>query len=575
MRKMPITLFFSVLGGCVSLTLGVEACQAADANLVYLNGEVLTMNTANTTAQAVAVTGDTISAVGSTEEIRALIGPSTNVVDLKGKTLLPGFIDAHGHFPESGVNALYKVDVNSPPIGTTKTIADIIARLKVKAQQTPKGQWVQGFGYDDTLLAEKRHPTRDDLDAISTDHPIWVSHVSGHFGAANSLALQMINITEETPDPKGGVIRRYPGTQKPNGVLEENALFQMLRGIPPWSREQGFAAIATAAKEYLSKGVTTAQSGLTLDPWMDTFITAAATPGALPLRVVVWPAFKATDKQFPESPMLKLGAVKLVADGSIQGYSGYLTKPYAVPPAGAKPDYVGYPFVSREELTTRVKALHDAGHQIAIHGNGDAAIDNILHAYHEARQAHPRTDARHLIVHSQMAREDQLDAMKELALIPSFFVLHTYYWGDRHRDIFMGKERAYRISPAQSALKRGLRFTIHTDTPVVPMEPLRLIWAAVNRISTGGDVIGKEQRISPLEALRAVTIDAAWQHFDEQRLGSIEPGKLADLVILSESPLRAPERIKDLQVLATIIGGQTVYQSDGQTVRQSDSQTVR
>src|SRR5262249_28056330 len=240
-------------------------------------------------------------------------------------------------------------------------------------------------------------------------------------------------------------------------------------------------------KEYVSKGVTTAQSGLTLDPWMETFIAAASTPGALPIRVVVWPAFKATDKKIPASPMLKLGAIKLIADGSIQGYSGYLSKPYTVPPPGAQPDYVGYPFVSREELTSRVKALHEAGYQIAIHGNGDAAIDNILYAYQEAQKAHPRIDAHHIIVHAQMAREDQLDAMKALGVIPSFFTLHTYYWGDRHRDIFMGRERAYRISPAQSALKRGLRFTIHTDTPVVPMDPLLLVWAAVNRISIGGD----------------------------------------------------------------------------------------
>jgi len=217
--------------------------------------------------------------------------------------------------------------------------------------------------------------------------------------------------------------------------------------------------------------------------------------------------------------------------------------------------------VSREELTARVKALHESGHQIAIHGNGDAAIDNIIHAYREAQQASPRADARHIIVHSQMAREDQLDAMKELGIIPSFFSLHTYYWGDRHRDIFLGRERAYRISPAQSAHQRGLRFTIHTDTPVVPMDPLLLVWSAVNRISTGGDIIGAEQRITPLEALRAVTSDAAWQHFDENRTGSIESGKLADLVILAESPLRFPLHIRDIQVLETIVGGQTIYKN--------------
>jgi predicted amidohydrolase YtcJ len=217
--------------------------------------------------------------------------------------------------------------------------------------------------------------------------------------------------------------------------------------------------------------------------------------------------------------------------------------------------------VSREDLTTQVKKLHRDGYQIAIHGNGDAAIDNILYAYREAQKETPRKDARHVIVHAQMAREDQLDAMKELDIIPSFFMLHTYYWGDRHRDIFMGRERAHRISPANSAISRGLRFTLHTDAPVVPMDPLLLVWAAVNRISTGGDVIGAEQRVTPVEALRAVTINAAWQHFDEARTGSIEPGKLADFVILSENPLLAPERIKDMQVLETIVGGRAIYKN--------------
>jgi hypothetical protein len=540
-----------------------DAGVTAGVDTVYVNGEVLTMNATNDIAQAVAAKGDAIHAVGNNSDIRALAGPNTKVVDLAGKTLLPGFIDAHGHFPESGINTLYKVDVTSPPVGTTKSIANLIQRLQEKAQKTPKSEWVQGFGYDDTLLTEKRHPTRDDLDQASTAHPIVLIHVSFHFVVANSLALQLAQITEETPNPPGGVIRRYSGTAKPNGVLEERALFQVLGKVPPLSPTQSQEAIVAAAQEYAHKGVTTAQVGFAggfFADRLDGFI-AAAKQGALPIRVVVWPGFQPTEKAIPDSPMLKVGAVKLLADGSIQGYTGYLSKPYAVPPPGGKKEYTGYPTMSCEELVTQVKQLHQSGHQIAIHGNGDAAIDNILYAYREAQKAFPRQDSRHIIVHAQMAREDQLDAMKELGIIPSFFVLHTYYWGDRHRDIFLGRERAYRISPTKSARKRDLRFTIHTDTPVVPMDPLLLVWSAVNRLSIGGDTIGAEQRITPMEALRAVTIDAAWQHFDENRLGSIEPGKLADLVILSENPLSAPQRIKDIQVLETIVGGKTVYKN--------------
>jgi predicted amidohydrolase YtcJ len=546
--------------GARAVICTAETASTTSADVVYVNGTVLTMNATNAIAQAVVVEGEKIKAVGSTTEIQALIGPKTRVVDLAGKTLIPGFVDAHSHFPESGIRALYRVDCNSPPIGSTKSIADIISRLKEAAQKTPRGQWIQAFGYDDTLLAEKRHPTRDDLDQATTEHPVWLSHVSGHLGVANSLALAQTNITEATPDPKGGAIRRYPGTTKPNGVFEENALFQMIGKLPPLSPEQNLAAITAAAEEYASKGVTTAQNGLAFDAAIDSLI-AAATQGVLPIRVIIWPGFKPTDRKIPPNPRLKLGAVKLIADGAIQGYTGYLSKPYATPPPGGKDDYVGYPLVSREDLTAQVKKFHRAGYQIAIHGNGDAAIDNILYAYREAQKETPRPDTRHIIVHSQMAREDQLDAMKELGVIPSFFSLHTYYWGDRHRDIFMGRERAYRISPAKSAIARGLRFTIHTDAPVVPMNPLLLVWAAVNRISTGGDTIGAEQRISPMDALRAVTINAAWQSFDETNTGSIESGKLADLVILSENPLLVPERIRDIQVLETIVDGKTVYKN--------------
>jgi predicted amidohydrolase YtcJ len=253
--------------------------------------------------------------------------------------------------------------------------------------------------------------------------------------------------------------------------------------------------------------------------------------------------------------------VKLIADGSIQGYTGYLSLPYFVPP-GDDPGFRGYPRIAREKLIDKVTRYHAAGWQIAVHGNGDASIDDILDAYAEAQRRAPREDARHIIIHAQMARDDQLDRMRELGVVPSFFVLHTYYWGDRHRDIFMGPERAARMSPARSARDKGVRFTIHCDSPVVPVEPLRLMWAAVNRRSSSGAAIGPEERISAAEALRAVTIDAAWQHREEDLKGSLEPGKLADLVVLSASPLDQPETIDEIRVLETIVGGETVYRAD-------------
>ncbi|MGB1142560.1 MAG: amidohydrolase, partial [Halioglobus sp.] len=253
-----------------------------------------------------------------------------------------------------------------------------------------------------------------------------------------------------------------------------------------------------------------------------------------------------------------VGPVKLVADGSIQGYTGYLSQPYHVPFHGDA-DYRGYPSIPREKLFTRVEQLHKAGYQLAIHGNGDQSIQDILDAFEAAQAAYPVEDPRLILIHSQMAREDQVARMKDLGVTPSFFTSHTWYWGDRHRDIFMGPERAATISPHGWAQQYGVRDTSHLDTPVVPMQPLQAVWSQVHRITFGGDVLGPEQRISVMDALRSVTIDAAWQVFQEDNRGSIEPGKFADFVVLSGNPLDDPMNMRSLKVDRTVIGGVTHY----------------
>jgi hypothetical protein len=258
---------------------------------------------------------------------------------------------------------------------------------------------------------------------------------------------------------------------------------------------------------------------------------------------------------------VRFGAVKLIADGSIQGYTAYLREPYFVPPAD-DPAERGYPRYPKQELGARVASYRAAGHQVAIHGNGDAAIDDILDALEAAQQGDPQLDARPVIIHAQLARPDQLERMRRLRVIPSFFVLHTYYWGDRHRERFLGPERAARISPTRSAEALGVRFTLHCDSPVVPIEPLRLVWAAANRRTTSSQDLGPGERIGVASALRAVTIDAAFQHFEEDQKGSLEPGKLADLVILERSPLSVdPLEIAAIPVLETIVGGESVWRA--------------
>ncbi len=559
--------FFPIcaLLGCFLVVSGRgQSGLAPDA--VYVNGTIVTMNAAQPQAEAVAVFGERIVAVGDGREIRAMAGPRTRVVDLQGRTMLPGLYDAHSHFVHGATAGMYMVNLNSPPIGRIRTMEEIVAALRERAGQTPAGQWVVGINYDDTLLAEKRHPTRADLDRVSGEHPVFVLHISGHLAAASSLALARAGLTKETPQPSGGAYRRDAGGEL-NGVIEEH-LQPFMPFLVNYTPAQMLAALKWNATEYLRRGVTTSVIANGNKAQFQ-LLQAAAAQGALPLRFITMDSRESDAAPTAAeaggmlsgfgNDRLKLGAIKIVGDGSIQGYTGYLSQPYHTPFEG-RADYRAYPRIRREELAAMVKKLHRAGYQIAIHGNGDAEIDDILFAYREAQREFPRADARHRIEHSQMAREDQLDAMKELGITPSFFVSHTYYWGDRHRDIFMGPERAMRMSPLRSALDRGLRMTIHCDTPVTPIDPLLAVWAAVNRVSTGGRVIGAAQRVTPLEALRMVTIDAAWQNFEEKIKGSIEPGKLADFVILAENPLTvAPAAIRNIAILETIVGGRSVY----------------
>ncbi len=531
----------------------------------FVNANVLTMDRNDRVAEAIYLEGDRIVAVGTRAQIEKKITRSTEVHDLEGRTVIPGVIDAHGHFPGSGF-VVVGVNLASPPVGTITSIEGQVEALGARAEETPAGEMIFGFQYDDTLVNEKRHPTRHDLDRASTEHPVIAMHVSGHLAAANTLALELLGFDRDTPNPEGGVIRREAdGT--PDGVLEETAATMASQMAMDFSIGQGIAMIDHASAEYASVGVTTAQSGLTPKPMIDA-LWFASWLGRVPIRLEVW-ADAELGKQWArgefdaasyETDRFRVGAVKIVQDGSIQGYTGYLSEPYHVPFKGDE-SYRGYPIMKREDLTALVKELHAADLHMAIHGNGDAAIDDIIHALGQAQKEHHRPDPRTIVIHSQMAREDQLDRMLEVGLTPSYFVAHTYYWGDRHRDIFMGPERAYRMSPTATSIAKGLRFSIHLDTPVVPMEPMLLVWSAVNRRSTSGDIIGPAERISPLAALRAVTIDAAWQIERDGVVGSLEAGKLADLVVLSANPLEVePNAIRDIEVERTLVGGRTIFQ---------------
>ena len=537
---------------------------------IFFNGKIVTMDFGLNVVSALAVSGDRIIATGRDEDILALKGADTLTFDLGRQTVLPGFIDAHGHFM---FNAFFKtkaVDLNCPPVGHIKTMDELVAALKEKADNTLEGEDIIGFGYDDTLLEEQRHPTRTDLDNVSTKHPVYIYHMSGHMAVVNSLIIDRAGLTGDKPQPEGG---RYLKDEdgKPNGVLEEMPAYELVDlSFPKPSPEDILEIVENGSNIYLAAGATSTQDGATLPMVLDALKFAHGS-GALKTRVEVWPLHTHPVDSYPthvsgtpltDDRMITIGAYKIVNDGSIQCYTAYLSSPYYRPhPTQPKtPLYRGYSIFSPAELHEAVLEKHKQGWQIAIHGNGDATIEDNINAIEAAQKAHPRNDARHIIIHCQTVREDQLDRMQRLGIIPSFFATHTYYWGDRHRDLFLGPHRAERIDPCNSAYVRGMPFTCHNDPMVTPIDPLLSIWSAANRITSSGKILGENQCVPVLEAVKSVTTHAAYQAFAENHKGSLEVGKLADMVVLDANPLNIdPVKIKDIQILATIVGGNVVY----------------
>jgi len=547
---------------------------AAPADTVFIGENIVTLREANKTSgdgtgepaepSALAIDGDRIVWMGPSSEAKAWIGTETEVIDLKGNALLPGFIDAHGHLLFSA-STLDFANVSSPPVGEVTDFKSLQQTLRrhIGDKQIPKGEWVIGFGYDDSLLRESRHPEKEDLDAASSEHPVVLLHVSGHLFAANSLALSRVGYTAASPDPEGGHIRRKPGSREPNGVLEETAT-KPLQGAaqPKWNAD----LIKRTLVRYASYGITTVQDGAT-DPAGLGLLQSMAAQGVLTLDTV---AYVLTQFASPGTPLpsasreytngFRVGGVKLLLDGSPQGKTAWLSKPYHVPPPGKSPDYRGYPIMAQEITDSRVDEVLGRDVQLIAHANGDAAIDSLLDAVEKSlagRKSMP--DHRTVMIHAQTVREDQLDRMRTLGVMPSYFSAHSFFWGDWHRDSVLG-ERAFRISPLRSTIDREIPFTVHNDAPVVPPDMIRLLWATTNRQTRSGKVLGEEQRISVRDALLAITRNAAWQYFEEDSKGSLETGKRADLVLLSENPLNMkPEDLLRLKVLGTWSRGIRVF----------------
>ena len=545
---------------------------AADADVIWFGGPIITVNDAAPRAEAVAVKDGRIVAVGKKSAVfRAEKGKATRLVNLAGRTLVPGFVDGHGHI--SGV-AIQAVSANllPPPDGPASSIADIqrIMRDFIATSPAAKAGLAMGFDYDDSQLAEHRAPTRQELDAVSTEIPIMILHQSGHLGAFNSLALARAGITAETPNPSGGVIQREADGKTPNGVLEESAMgLALYKLFPKTTFAQGLATLVAAQKIYMANGYTTVQDGKT-DPQSMALLVGAAKAGALKIDLVSYADLVAMkDSPLLTGPLMshnytdhfRIGGVKLTFDGSPQGKTAWFTQPYFKVPAGQKPDYAGYPaFPKPGEAQGWVDMAYSRNWQLLIHANGDAAIDQLITTVGKAQQQFGADDRRTVLIHGQYLRADQIAPLKAEGVFPSLFPMHTFYWGDWHRTSVAGPVRAEFISPTRAVLDAGMKLSIHHDAPVTFPNSMRVFDSAVNRTTRSGHVLGPGQRLTPMEALHAMTIWPAYQHFEEASKGSIETGKLADLVILDKNPLTVPRAtIKNIRVLETIKAGVTVY----------------
>lgn len=553
---------------CVTLAIG--GCQAADAgtpaDVIFFGDNIVTMDPDQSSVEAVAVRGETIVAVGSLGDVMALQGDATRVVDLGGRALVPGFIDAHGHILATG-GTLDRLSLHPPPVGDVNNIDDIVEKIRqwIDERDIPAGEFVSGIGYDDSLLEEGLHPTRYDLDRASTDHPILLTHVSGHLRAVNSAALAASNITAATEDPPGGHIRRVEGSMEPNGVLEETAMRLVVGGVGFGGGGDVEEVLRKAIELYASYGTTTIQNGGGTGPETVAAIRAAAEREPLDADVAVFTSVDAIvdgDLQYEEDYQngARVAGVKFVLDGSPQGRTAWVTEPYEEGPPGTPADYRAYGTMDPDDYKAGAAALIERGVPFLAHANGDAAMDLMIDGVEEAVAGmEEMPDHRSVIIHAQLMRADQLDRAAELRVVPSFFAAHTFFWGDWHVRSF-GEERGTNISPARWAIDRGVNFTIHNDAPVVPPHVMRLISIAVNRQSRSGRVLGPDQRLTVEEALHAVTLGAAYQYFEEDRKGSITVGKQADLVILGENPLTAdPAQLEQIPILETFSRGRSVF----------------
>lgn len=521
---------------------------------LYYNGTILTMEDETPVVEAVVEENGKITFAGNYADL-AESKDELEKVDLKGMTMMPAFIDSHSHFSATA-NSNLQVSLDG-----TQSFGEIADRIKtfIVERGVEEGTWINAKGYDHNSLKEGRHPDRAFLDSCCPMNPVVIQNSSGHMGVFNSKGLELLGIDENTKAPEGGLIEIEDGEL--TGYIEENAFVEYLRKVPMPGIEEFLNAYSKAQDYYASYGITTIQEGLMVAE-MVPFYEEMLRENLLKLDVVGYSDVKDLDaimNVFSSSigkydRGFKLGGYKIFLDGSPQARTAWMREPY-----NGESDYCGYGTMTDGDVEYAIGLALEKKIQLLAHCNGDRAIAQYMDIIKKLRINKSTDDIRPVIIHSQLIGIDQLELVKELNLIPSFFIGHVYYWGDVHIENF-GEDRASRISPAKSSLERGIRFTFHQDTPVTAPDMLETVWCAVNRMTKGGKKLCQDERIDILSALKAVTVNSAYQYFEEDRKGSIGLGKNADFVILDRNPLEVDSMdIREIKVLETIKDGNTVY----------------
>ncbi|MDH3733453.1 MAG: amidohydrolase [Gemmatimonadota bacterium] len=551
------------------------------ADLILVDGHVITVDSEQTTAEAVAVRGETIVAVGTTREIEAYAGPETRRVELEGRTVTPGLLDAHLHFANSGTRRLYTLDLSYPNVAS---VADVVGVVAEQASRLEEEEWVRGGGWDEGKFEELRYIYAADLDSVSRGHPVWLSHTMGHYGVANSMALEMAGITAGTPDPPGGTIDRYPdGT--PTGVLKESAQGLITRFVPRFSAEQQTEGIRTLADELNAECMTGLKDpGVGARAWRR--YQEAQAVGDLSVRVfVLWSAadgpldeVRAYADSLAEftrpyedtgDDHLIAGGVKLYIDGSGGARTAWLYDDWNRDREEVDTGNRGYPTMDPDELRARFRAYHDAGLHVSIHSIGDRAIDWTMDSFDEALEQNPIQGLRHGIIHANIPTDRALDAMARLqrdwdAGYPEPSPGFTWWIGDTYAGNF-GPERSMRLNPFRAYRERGIKWAAGSDYYVTPFPARYGLWASVARRPLlgvwGEEPFGVDQSVDIRTALKSYTIWAAYQMFLEDRIGSIEVGKYADLAVWDRDMYSTPTAdLEDLSCEMTVFNGSVVFE---------------